>query len=492
MKSKKLGLIILAAATLSLAACGGNTPASSQGGSGTPTTSTTSAGSVTPAGKVFAGSNIYFTAGASENVSLKVEISGDITSITCGRAKAEAGQYSYADGVLTLGGAFLSQIPVGEKSIVVVASKTVKVAALACTKVITTADEFQAINTDATTLQGTYVLGNDIDLSTIDNFEPLGWYITETSTKNAYFHGILEGNGHTIKNATCYYADSIGTNYNVYADNGTYKFTHEGHINGDNIGLFQTIGSAGIVRDCKFSNIKVRGRTIVGVIAGNVMGTVENCFIDSSCSVEMGTHYYDDDCNCGGAFGIVAGSGVVRNVISQVNSLTVGATAATTVNGVAIEKPGIFLDWNDDYKGKTGNGWDHGSPATNDNPWWKQCAVDKVTADKSTIKDSNGSPTCGEYAFVGKCWGTVENCVARKFQITPMDGTSRDVFFGQTHLAANKPASGDSDLGALTNDLLLASADMKLAKNYSSFDTSIWSIVDGTLPSLIGQYAYVA
>jgi hypothetical protein len=26
-----------------------------------------------------------------------------------------------------------------------------------------------------------------------------------------------------------------------------------------------------------------------------------------------------------------------------------------------LKKPGIFLDWNDDYKGKTGNGWDHGS-----------------------------------------------------------------------------------------------------------------------------------
>jgi hypothetical protein len=27
-----------------------------------------------------------------------------------------------------------------------------------------------------------------------------------------------------------------------------------------------------------------------------------------------------------------------------------------------LKKPGIFLDWNDDYKGKTGNGWDHGTP----------------------------------------------------------------------------------------------------------------------------------
>jgi hypothetical protein len=145
------------------------------------------------------------------------------------------------------------------------------VSALVCTKVITTADEFQAINTDATTLQGTYVLGNDIDLSTIDELRTLRLVHHRNSTKNAYFHGILEGNGHTIKNATCYYADTTASNYNVY-NNGTYKFTHEGHMNGDNIGLFQTIGSSGVVRDCNFSNIKVRGRTIVGVIAGNVHG----------------------------------------------------------------------------------------------------------------------------------------------------------------------------------------------------------------------------
>jgi hypothetical protein len=79
-----------------------------------------------------------------------------------------------------------------------------------------------------------------------------------------------------------------------------------------------------------------------------------------------------------------------------------------------------------------------------------------VKADGRPSRQQWFALTCGEYAFVGKCWGTVENCVARKFQITPMDGTARDVYFGQTHLAANKSTSGDSDMGALTNDLLLA------------------------------------
>ena len=91
------------------------------------------------------------------------------------------------------------------------------------------------------------------------------------------------------------------------------------------------------------------------------MGTVQNCFVDASCSVEMGTHFYDDDCNMGGCFGIVAGSGNVSNVISRVTNLTIGSTGSASFGGVAIEKGGIYLDFDDVYKGKTGNGWDHGT-----------------------------------------------------------------------------------------------------------------------------------
>ena len=443
------------------------------------------------ADQIFDGTSIYFVSGSSENVSAKMEINGDITGVACGRTAADSDQYSYRNGVLTLGGKFISSISgTGEKAIIITTSSgKIALNALAVTSVITTAEEFQAINTDAVTLQGTYVLGNDIDLSGIDNFEPLGWYTEESDPNNAYFHGILEGNGHTIKNAKVYYSDNVASNYNVYAENGTYRFTHDGHTNGDNIGLFQVIGSSGIVRNVNFSNIDVRGRTICGVVAGNVMGTIENCYVDSQCSVEMGTHYYDDDCNMGGVAGIVAGSGQINNVISEVTSLHIGAPGATTINGVSIEEAGIYLDWNNDYTSQTGNGWDHGNESDH-NPWWKFCAVDK---DKAGTKytDSNGSYTNGVYAFAGKTWGSVSNCVAKKFKITPMSGTTRDVNFSQTHLAANKPTSGDSDLGSLTDNLLLDSEGMKTASNYGESFSYGWNVVDGSVPTLKAAYSFV-
>jgi hypothetical protein len=447
----------------------------------------------TQAEKVFQTTNFYYDTSAETayNVSVKISSTDSVSAVTCGKIKATDGQYGNRDGVLTLSADFMKQITAGEKTVKVTAgSKTISLNLFAASKVVTTAQEFQDINKNLT---GYFILGNDIDLSSIANFEPLGFYFTETDTNNAYFHGVLEGNGYTVKNAKSYWSDTTATNYGVYSGSGAVKFSSDAHKNGDNVGLFQVIGSSGVVRDVNFQNINIRGRTIVGAIAGNCMGTVMNCTVDGTSKVEMGTHYYDDDCNMGGAFGIVAGSGNVSNVICQCTSQVIGATGASTVNGVQIEKAGIYLDWNNDYVGKTGNGWDHGTPETNDNPWWKQCAVDKeysTTASTLTgkVKDSNGSQTDGQYAFVGKCWGNVSNCVAKKFQITPMDGTARDICFGQTHLAANKSTSGDSDLGALTNDILLDDAGLKSASNYASYDTSVWSIKDGSVPSLVQQY----
>ena len=439
--------------------------------------------------KVFQTSNIYYDTSVEKayNVSVKIDSTDSVSAVSCGKIKASAGQYGNRAGVLTLGADFMKQITAGEKTVKVTAgSKTISLNLFAASKVVTTAQEFQDINNNLT---GYYILGNDIDLTSITNFEPLGYYFTETDTNNAYFHGILEGNGYTVKNAKVYWSDTTATNYGVYSGSGAVHFQSDAHKAGDNVGLFQVIGSSGVVRNVNFANINVRGRTIVGAIAGNCMGTVMNCTVDATSKIEMGTHYYDDDCNMGGAFGIVAGSGNVSNVICQATSQVIGATGSTTVNGVSIEKAGIYLDWNDDYKAKTGNGWDHGTPATNDNPWWKQCAVDKVASDgKTGVMDSNGSPSDGQYAFVGKCWGNVSNCVAKKFKITPMDGTARDIYFGQTHLSANKPTSGDSNLGALTNDVMLDDAGLKTASNYASFDTSVWSIADGSVPSIIQQF----
>ena len=73
-----------------------------------------------------------------------------------------------------------------------------------------------------------------------------------------------------------------------------------------------------------------------------------------------------------------------------------------------------------------------------------------------------------------------------------MDGSARTVNFGQTHIGINKPTSGASDMGTLTNNQLLSLEDMKLAAKYSAFDGTVWKIADGALPTLLNQYNFVA
>lgn len=408
------------------------------------------------------------------NVSYELKSDKKITGISSGRANATKDEYGKTKQVLTLSGSFMEQIGSGEKDIVVTYEDNSKetIDAMIATKVITTADEFQAINDN---LKGIYVLGNDIDLSSISNFEPLGRFYTETSTKNDYFHGILDGNGYTVSNARVYYASSTESSQDVY--NGDSLFSEECHQLGNNIGLFQIIGSSGVVRNVRFDNIKVRGRSIVGVIAGNCSGLIENCIITDTCKAQMGTHFYDNDCNVGGAVGIVSASGTVQNVISLVTSVSM---------------PSIFTDYSNDYVGKIGNGWDHPSTETSD-AWWKYANVDRPLMDYSSGSpvdtgrkeiDSNGTQSNGIYAFAGKTWGIIEDCYAVKFTNYPYEGTARDVNFTQTHLASVKPGSGDTDLGYVANSGVKTLSELEEASLYGAFDNEIWSINDGSIPSI--------
>lgn len=427
--------------------------------------------------KVYYSKIVFDTSDAeAKDPNIYLGVDAKVESVKVGRSEVEFG---YNSKVLTLSAEGLRAVGAGEKKATVTFDdgKKQTVEIFNATKLIKTAQEFQDIGKDEASCQGYYMLANDIDCSSISNFEPIGRYATEEDPENYYFHGVLDGNGYAIKNVTCSYSDSpiaptggesYPSNYDVYS--GSPKFTGDSHQAGDNIGIFQVIGSSGVVRNIAFDNCKVHGRTIVGVIAGNIMGTAQNVLINSNCSVKMDTHFYDDDCNTGAAFGIVAGSGNVTNLVSL----------TTQVSMV-----GIYQDYNDNYKTETGNGWDHGAEP-NENPWWRFVSVDKELPDRSGRKltDNNGSQSNGIYSVVGKCWGMVSNSIGAKFKVTPYDGEPRDVNFGHTHTGINKPTSGEEDLGTIQNCAVYDNAGLKSASNYSGFDTNIWNIQDGNLPQL--------
>lgn len=413
-----------------------------------------------------------------KNPHIYLGVDGKVASVKLGRDDLKFG---YFGKVLTLEAEGLRKAGAGEKSATVTFKDGKKntVEIFNATKFIKTAEDFQGIGADEKSAQGYYVLANDIDCSSIANFEPIGQYFSEEDPTNFYFHGILDGDGYAIKNVNCSYSNSpiVGSGETAYHSNfdvysGSPKFSNEAHQSGDNVGIFQVIGSSGVVRNLAFDNCHVHGRTIVGIVAANVMGKVENILINNNCSVSMDTHFYDDDCNTGAAFGIVAGSGNVNHIISL-------TTNVSLLN--------FYQDYGDVYVGKVGNGWDHSADPANTDPWWRFAGVTKSIPDTDTkIVDSNNKHSNGVYSAVGKCWGSTSNSVGAAFKVMA-DTETFDVSFGHTHQAINKPTSGDSDLGSIENCEVFSLADLKKASTYSqfSFDTeNVWNIQDGALPKL--------
>ena len=412
-----------------------------------------------------------------DNPHIYLGVKESVKTVKLGRDEIKFG---YSGKVLTLPAEALRKVGPGEKTANVTfkSGKKMSVDIFNATKFIKTAEDFQGIGASKKACEGYYILTNDIDCSSISNFEPIGQYFSEEDPTNFYFHGILDGDGFAIRNVNCSYSDNprgtsdqnYPSNYDVWS--GNPKFENEAHQAGDNIGIFQVIGSSGVVKNIAFDNCKVHGRTIVGVVAGNNMGKVSNVLINSNCSVLMDTHFYDDDCNTGAAFGIVAGSGSVKNVISLTSNVRI---------------VDIYEDYGPDYAGKDGNGWDHPAGEGNTANWWRFAGVSKPMPDSETkITDNNGKQSNGVYSVIGKCWGQVQDSIGASFKVTPYGESQFDVAFGHTHTAVNKPTSGDSDLGSIENCNVFSSTNLKKAATYEgyNFSADVWNIADGSFPTL--------
>ncbi len=113
---------------------------------------------------------------------------------------------------------------------------------------ITTAEELSNIRLN---LGEDYALGNDIDLSTIANWEPIG-------TLANPFTGTLDGNGYTISNLTI----NRPTEDNVGLF-GVINTTKAKHAPGANSAL-----SEPIVSNLLFTNASIKGRDNVGILTG--------------------------------------------------------------------------------------------------------------------------------------------------------------------------------------------------------------------------------
>ncbi|MTV50739.1 hypothetical protein GJ688_17545, partial [Heliobacillus mobilis] len=160
-----------------------------------------------------------------------------------------------------------------------------------------------------------FVQTADIDLSGVDNFEPL-------DKKSVGFSGTYDGCWHTISNMKI--TDTV-TSCDGYLSVGFFANLH-----------YASDDKQGTVRNIKFSNVNINiaeSNLHIGAIAANAEGTLENCYVS-------GTIVGGDDSLVGGLVG-----NSMANIISCYNAANVSAGNST---GVLVTAGGIAADcgWN--------------------------------------------------------------------------------------------------------------------------------------------------
>lgn len=148
---------------------------------------------------------------------------------------------------------------------------------------IRTPEEFHDMSVNVSTYKSTFRLMNDLDFSS---------YYWEYGSADFEFHGVLDGQGHTVSNLT------VSSTLNC-------------------VGLFGKC--YGMVKNLTFKNVSVYGLGNVGIIAGNLYGgTYEHLkFIDCTVAQEPTTEGGE------GYFGALAGRFRGGNKTTEITDMTI-------------------------------------------------------------------------------------------------------------------------------------------------------------------------
>ena len=184
-------------------------------------------------------------------ITLPEALSGSIMQIGCGESTYTEG-FSYADGVLTLTAdltdAIYAKMGYGEQALKLYTTdeKCYTIRVTFVTKLIGTLEDLKSIRVSGNTLDGYYVLTNDIACDST-HFTLLGTWANTTTTG---FVGTFDGRGYTI----------------------------DGY-NGDVVGLFYCMGAKAVIKNVAFTN--TTGEVVLG--SNEIHGaTFENVFVGGS------------------------------------------------------------------------------------------------------------------------------------------------------------------------------------------------------------------
>lgn len=376
-------------------------------------------------------------------ISFALSENKNVTGVLVGdRLPLEASQYTYVNGILTIltdtilsGNGVTFNVNPGVSILTVTFDDqtTLTREINFVSKFIKNVDDLLSISTN---LNGSYMLLNDIDCSSVKNFEPIGTSIQP-------FSGVFDGNGFALKNITSRYNQSLSNNSAIV--NGNPSYTHFSHQSGSPNGIFYSTSSNAIIQNVKFENCEVWGRTISGIVCGTNNGTIRNVLVDSNSSISISTNYYDPNCNAGAICGMNTVEGEIYNTISMAP-----VNIANTFNDLSTGQ--MFY------------------------------AQDPYFADSNST-DGTTANSNGVYSGVGMTWGDIRDNVGLSFKTT--FGTTAN--YSQIHLERVRPNEG-ADSGSITNCKVLTENEFKVASNFEGYDKNIWNIIEGNNPSLSNCY----
>ena len=162
--------------------------------------------------------------------------------------------------------------------------------------VIENCQELQEIGSSEKHLDGNYVLEEDLDCDSVENFEPIGF---ESS-----FSGTFDGNGYKIKNITI----------DMQSKQSNKK-----------VALFSEMNSQGEILNLGIKNPNIKGgEETAGLVSYN-SGIIQNCYLEG---------------------GVIKGSDYTGGLVAtNWNGLILNSYSDTTVNGN--DYVGGFVAWND-------------------------------------------------------------------------------------------------------------------------------------------------
>lgn len=175
-------------------------------------------------------------------------------------------------------------------------------------KPVRTVEDLNAIRED---LYGWYVLENDLDLSGIANWDPIGEYegpyeFAPAEWWRHAFKGIFDGQGHTIKGLriTAPKGDKFGLFgtmadgeiCNLTLEDSQLCFTAERPYGGPLVGIIKQDKGVAAVRNCTITGTVIKVKTtntegtfhsFTGLCGGIWGGIIENCSVDGTMNIEI-------------------------------------------------------------------------------------------------------------------------------------------------------------------------------------------------------------